>query len=169
MEEWPLVAGFRRGFHVRVLPADGSGGGIYNDGGLTLINSTISGNVADSGGGVSNAGGTLRLINSTISDNRAQRPGGGILNGGTIAQTEMFFCTVYGNTSSESGGVIWNGITNSASQLVIRNSLVAGNKAPAVARAISAMRQERVTGLRMRVSSLTWPESVGTSRELSMP
>ena len=31
------------------------------------------------------------------------------------------------------------------------------------------MRQERVTGLRMGVSSLTWPESFRTGRELSMP
>ena len=44
----------------------------------------------------------------------------------------------------------------------------AGNSAPAVARAVSAMRHERVTGLRMGVSSLTWPESFRTSRELSM-
>ena len=43
-----------------------------------------------------------------------------------------------------------------------------GNSPPAVARAVSAMRQERVTGLRMGVSSLTWPESCRTGRELSM-
>jgi len=109
-----------------------SGGGIFNDatGILTLNNSTVSGNLADSGGGISN-GGTLTVINSTISDNIAERSGGGILNGGASAQTEMIFCTIYGNTSSEDGGGIWNGATNSASQLVMRNSLVAGNKAPA--------------------------------------
>ena len=44
---------------------------------------------------------------------------------------EMVFCTVYGNTDNNSGGGIWNGLTNSASQLVMRNSLVAGNKSPA--------------------------------------
>src|SRR5207249_4871801 len=55
----------------------------------------------------------------------------GILNGGASAQTEMVFCTIYGNTSNEGGGGIWNGVTNSASQLVMRNSLVVGNKAPA--------------------------------------
>ncbi len=43
----------------------------------------------------------------------------------------MIFCTIYGNTSRRGGGGIWNGITNSASQLMMRNSLVAGNKAPA--------------------------------------
>jgi len=108
-----------------------SGGGIYNEatGTLTLNNSTVSGNLADTGGGISNDGGTLRLINNTISDNIARGPGGGILNGGAGAQMEMIFCTIYGNTSNESGGGIWNGATNSASQLVMRNSLVAGNKA----------------------------------------
>ena len=43
---------------------------------------------------------------------------------------EIIFCTIYGNTSGESGGGIWNGAVNSASQLVMRNSLVARNKAP---------------------------------------
>jgi Novel STAND NTPase 1 len=112
--------------------ADNSGGGIFNAPGGTLIvvSSTVSGNLADSGGGISNDG-TLTLFNSTISDNIAQGLGGGILNGGATAQTEMIFCTIYGNTSTEGGGGIWNGATNSASQLVMRNSLVAGNKAPA--------------------------------------
>jgi conflict system STAND superfamily ATPase/helix-turn-helix protein/TIR domain-containing protein len=111
--------------------ANGSGGGIFNSPGgrLTLINSTVSGNLADTGGGISNDG-TLSLINSTISDNMAERPGGGILNSGTNPRTEMIFCTIYSNTSGESGGGIWNGLTNIASQLVMRNSLVAGNKAP---------------------------------------
>ena len=112
--------------------ASGSGGGIFiaPRGTLTLMNSTVSGNLADTGGGISNDGGTLRLINSTISDNMAQSLGGGILNSTTGAQMEMIFCTVYGNTGNESGGGIWNGSTNSASQLMMRNSLVAGNKAP---------------------------------------
>ena len=111
--------------------ADGSGGGIFNvEGKLILINSTVSGNLADSGGGITNDGGTLRLINSTISDNIAQSLGGGILNGSTSAQIEMIFCTIYSNSSNESGGGIWNGIINSASQLMMRNSLVVGNKSP---------------------------------------
>jgi len=108
------------------------GGGIFNDGGgkLTLINSTVSGNLADTGGGITN-GGTLRLINSTISDNRAERLGGGILNAKTGAQMELIFCTIYGNTGDEEGGGIWNGADNLSSQLVMRNSLIAENKAPA--------------------------------------
>jgi parallel beta-helix repeat protein len=109
--------------------ADNNGGGIFiSPGGeLTLYNSTVSGNLADTGGGILNDGGTLRVVNSTISDNRAERLGGGILNATTGAQMELIFCTVYGNSSGESGGGIWNGATNSASQLVMRNSLIAGN------------------------------------------
>ncbi len=112
--------------------ADGSAGGIYNapNGTLTLISSTVSGNLADTGGGITN-GGTLRLINSTISDNRAERLGGGILNAKTGAQMELIFCTIYGNTGDEEGGGIWNGANNLSSQLVMRNSLIAENKAPA--------------------------------------
>jgi transcriptional regulator with XRE-family HTH domain len=112
--------------------ADGSGGGIFNaTGTLTLINSTVSGNLADSGGGITNDSGTLKLINSTIADNTSHRPGGGILNATTASKMVMTFCTVYGNTSDEEGGGIWNGTTNSTGQLVMWNSLVAGNKAPA--------------------------------------
>jgi transcriptional regulator with XRE-family HTH domain len=113
--------------------ADASGGGIFNSPSatLTLINSTVSSNLSDSGGGISNDGGTLTLINSTISDNKAQRDGGGILNSGITAQMEMIFCTIYGNTDDEEGGGIWNGADNRASQLVMKNSIVAGNKAPA--------------------------------------
>jgi Chlamydia polymorphic membrane protein (Chlamydia_PMP) repeat len=112
--------------------ADGSGGGIYNaTGTLTLINSTVSGNLADSGGGITNDSGALKLINSTIADNTSHRPGGGILNATIGAQMVMTFCTVYGNTSDGEGGGIWNGTTNSTGQLVMWNSLVAGNKAPA--------------------------------------
>ncbi len=112
--------------------ADASGAGIFNNAGkLTLYNSTVSGNLADSGAGISNDGGSLKLINSTISDNMAQESGGGILNATTGAQMELIFSTIYGNTSNVSGGGIWNGATNNASQLVMKNSLVAGNKSPA--------------------------------------
>ena len=56
---------------------DGSGGGILNDGMLTLENSTIAGNTAASGGGISDEG-TLTAVNVTIADNTASGgPGSG--------------------------------------------------------------------------------------------
>jgi polymorphic membrane protein len=109
--------------------ASHSGGGIYNDGALTLNNSTISDNAASlSGGGIYNDG-ALTLSNSTISTNIAAITGGGIANRGGAAQTVITFCTIYDNTASHSGGGIWNDTNIRNRQLVMRNSLVAGNRA----------------------------------------
>ena len=50
----------------------GNGGGIDNDGTLTIINSTLANNAADwGGGGIDNDGGTLTIINSTLANNNA--------------------------------------------------------------------------------------------------
>ena len=60
------------------------GGGIYNDGGVVVINGgSIDSNVATgesgSGGGIFNGpGGRLELANTTLTGNRANRAGGGI-------------------------------------------------------------------------------------------
>src|SRR5262249_41886956 len=89
--------GFRRGDDNGSFP-DGLGGGIYNDGGVTVRNCTLSNNIAVSdsfgyfpggGGGIYN-GGTLAIVNSTLSGNAANSNtpdflgiplgGGGILN-----------------------------------------------------------------------------------------
>jgi predicted outer membrane repeat protein len=59
------------------------GGSIFNGGTLTVTNSTFSGNSADYGGGVINAG-TLTMTNSTFSGNYATVNGGGINNLGTL-------------------------------------------------------------------------------------
>src|SRR5262249_6368680 len=48
-------------------PPSGSGGGIFNDGTVTVSNSTLSGNSARvSGGGIANGGGTLTLVNTIV-------------------------------------------------------------------------------------------------------
>jgi transcriptional regulator with XRE-family HTH domain len=109
--------------------ASHSGGGIHNNGTLTLNSSTISTNTAShSGGGIYNNG-TLTLSNSTISTNTAAITGGGIANRGSTARTAITFCTIYDNTASHSGGGIWNDTNDGGRQLVMRNSLVAGNRA----------------------------------------
>ena len=109
--------------------ASHDGGAIYNKGTLTLTNSTVSGNTAShDGGGIYNQG-TLTLTNSTISTNTAATFGGGIANHSGTTQTEITFCTIYGNTASNGGGGIWNDATNGARQLMMGNSLVAGNRA----------------------------------------
>lgn len=52
--------------------SDDSGGGVFNAGEMTLINSTVSENYAGHGrgGGIRNAG-AVTLVNSTVSDNGA--------------------------------------------------------------------------------------------------
>jgi hypothetical protein len=68
--------------HVNVLnnTANTSGGGIWNEGSLTISNSTVSGNQANGeGGGIRNAGtpvASLTITNSTISNNTAEFGGG---------------------------------------------------------------------------------------------
>jgi hypothetical protein len=60
------------------------GGGIYTDGELLVVNSTISGNKSvEDGAGLLNLG-ELSIFNSTFSNNQAQRFGGGIFNKSTL-------------------------------------------------------------------------------------
>ena len=110
---------------------------IYNEGTLTLSNSTVSGNTGlgffgdSGGGGISNTG-TLTLSNSTVSGNTSfGLSGGGIYNSGTLTLSNS---TVSGNTNWEYGtisGIIsislgGGGIYNSGT-LTLRNSTVSGN------------------------------------------
>ena len=109
------------------------GGGILNQGTLTVSNSNISGNASGDtinigrGGGINN-GGTLTVMSSTISGNTSgvtTRPGngGGIYNSGTMTLSES---TVSGNTvpgSTGDGGGIGN-----AGTLTVISSTISGNK-----------------------------------------
>jgi hypothetical protein len=105
------------------------GGGIYNEGKLTLTSCTVSGNTARAGGGIYNVGGTysyprgsLALMNSTVSDNQASNSNGGIFNHGTMTVTSS---TVSGNAAYDTGG----GIANVFGTLTLSNSTVSGNAA----------------------------------------
>lgn len=102
------------------------GGGIFNAGALTLINSTISGNVAtNEGGGIfSSDTGTLTVTNSTIVDNAAS-DGGGIRSGGA-AEVTITNSTISGNAATSDGGGIWN---NGSGTVTITNSTISGNAA----------------------------------------
>ncbi len=62
---------------------NGGGGGVFNNGGrLSVIDTTISGNIADgtsgSGGGIFSTAGNVLVENSTLESNVANRAGGGI-------------------------------------------------------------------------------------------
>lgn len=82
-----------------------TGGGIFNDGDLTLNNSKITGNSADwSGGGIFNNSGTVTLINTTVMGNSAS-DGGGVFNSGTLELTDS---TITGNGEGiYNDGTLW--------------------------------------------------------------
>lgn len=101
------------------------GGGILNDGTLTVSQSTFSGNTADNalggGGGVHNTG-TLTVVQSTFAGNTAST-GGGIHNDAGAALT-VTQSTLVGNAVSLAGGGIHTG-----APATVANSIVAGNGA----------------------------------------
>jgi hypothetical protein len=94
----------------------GGGGGIFNDGTLALVRSTISGNrVTNPAGGSSNGGGgilnhgTLVVDRSTISENTADAASGGGdgVGGGIRALGDLTVSrsTISGNTADVGGGI----------------------------------------------------------------
>jgi hypothetical protein len=118
-------------FNLRNLTvADGKaasgGGGIANNGALTVTNSTFSGNSADEGGGINNtSGSTLEVTNSTFSGNSAVF-GGGINNFGTL---EVNNSTFSGNSASDQGGGIRHAPPGTATlkNTILANSPSGGN------------------------------------------
>jgi hypothetical protein len=80
------------------------GGGIRNEGTLTLTDSTVTRNTAGHGGGIYNVR-TLRLTRSTVSDNQATAAGGGIDNDGAGRLT-LIGSTVSGNGAPHGGGIL---------------------------------------------------------------
>ncbi len=104
----------------------GSGGGIYNDGTLTLSHCTISGNLAANyGGGIYNDG-TLTVCSSIVSSNSSSLyagggyGGGGIFNSGTLIVGNA---TLSDNATDESGG----GIYNIGGTVTLSNATLTGN------------------------------------------
>ena len=107
-----------------------SGGGIRNDGTLTVTACAITGNTASNGGGISSEN-NLTVHSSTISGNTAIR-GGGVYSstsGFTAASTvtHLVNTTLSGNTATTRGGGFHN--NNGLSYLV--NCTLTGNSAQA--------------------------------------
>jgi len=80
--------------------ARGNGGGVANNGTLTVSGSTVSGNseTGYGGGGILNAG-ALTLSGSILTGNSASEAGGGIYND-TYATLTLSKCTVTQNTTT---------------------------------------------------------------------
>ncbi|GGT37901.1 hypothetical protein GCM10010226_12900 [Streptomyces phaeofaciens] len=83
--------------------AAASGGGVNNEGTLTVSRSTVRDNTAPSGagGGIHNLG-TLTVLGSVVRDNYSLGAGGGINNNGFLTVRGS---TVFGNSGDNGGGV----------------------------------------------------------------
>jgi hypothetical protein len=98
------------------------GGGLSNDGTVTLIDCTISGNSADIGGGIRTYG-TTTLSNCTVSGNSAGNIGGGLFQ--AAGTTTLSNCTFSGNSAGNLGGGLWS----QRSTTTLSNCTFSGNSA----------------------------------------
>jgi hypothetical protein len=82
------------------------GGGIYNNGTLTVADSLLTDNSSGVGGAISNVGGTLTVTESAVTGNNANDVAGGIWNDSdsvlTVADSTLSY------DRAEAGGGIWN-------------------------------------------------------------
>ena len=105
------------------------GGGVLNQGNLTIKNATIRDNVGtDDGGGIDN-GGNLRVENSTFTGNSTNEEGGGVVN----FQNATFVNTTFSgnraglNATSPTGRDGGGAIFNSGGTVTLINCTIAGN------------------------------------------
>ncbi len=102
------------------------GGGIYSDGPLTISNSTLSGNTARYGGGIEFEQGNLTITNSTFSGNGLANEGGGgamDIGSGTATLTD---CTITNNQANEGGGISFESLNTTINAY---NTILSGNTA----------------------------------------
>ena len=95
------------------------GGGIYNNGATVMVNGAINGNTAVMGGGIFNYNNGTLVVSGTVSGNTASI-GGGIGNGGSL--------TLSGTVSSNSATWYGGGIDNGGTLLAL-NGTVSDNTA----------------------------------------
>jgi hypothetical protein len=100
------------------------GGGIWNQGTLTLNSDLLSGNSSTSGGGGVNNLGTLTVASSNFANNSTTFGGGGIYNTGKLTLNTSSLTENQATGSNVSGGGIWNG-----GSTTMTNCILAGNSA----------------------------------------
>jgi hypothetical protein len=105
-------------------PFEGFGGGVFNNGLLTIVSSEISGNTSLAfGGGIMNQGtGNLTLVNSTVSGNTGVQSHGISNDSGTTMVLSN--CTITNNSPSAGTGF---GIQTFGGTAQVGNTIVAGN------------------------------------------
>ncbi|GAB4547177.1 MAG: hypothetical protein Tsb0014_41800 [Pleurocapsa sp.] len=98
---------------------DNTGGGVFNQENLILINDNITDNRAEKGGGIANQG-NLTIQNSNVDNNYAFEAGGIY----TIAGTNQIIDSSVSNNESNFvyGGILASGVT-----MTIENSIIDGN------------------------------------------
>jgi hypothetical protein len=113
----------------------GDGGGIQNNGTLTLSDSTVTGNtvgstsVSNEGGGIANPGATaMTLIDDTVVGNSSSQYGGGVdIDAGTASITNT---TITGNSGPQDGGGVdidTHGAVAFVNDTITGNSAASGN------------------------------------------
>ncbi|WP_204104190.1 MULTISPECIES: CHAT domain-containing protein, partial [Spirulina sp. CCY15215] len=95
-----------------------SGGGINSNGIINLIDSTVSGNIANARGGAISAA-TANITTTTISGNTANTNGGGGIYATTV---NLDSSQVLGNSTSSFGGGIYAATVN-----ITNSSVISGN------------------------------------------
>ena len=146
--QWKLSvdgAGSHKVFHVHASAtaelrgltitggASSRGAGISNAGTLSLVDCTVTGNVAltpfgsaGDGGGISNggAGSSLHLNNTVVIDNTASRAGGGLINsGGPVTIVD----SVISGNHAQYGGGIFQGSDFRTERLTVLRSIISDN------------------------------------------
>ncbi len=137
--------------------ATGDGGGLWNDGQMTVNDSEIADNTArDHGAGVTNAqGGKATFNQSTIRNNRAGLQAGGIYNVNADSTVVLNVSRVVKNSSANAPGGVYNG---AGSVVVNKRSTIAENTpptAPAARLPYPAAPTERRNGSGSRPTAVT--------------
>ena len=102
------------------------GGGIYNAGDITIVNSVLSANSTSTDGGAifNSLNSTLGMADSQVNSNSAEGNGGAIA-GSTNSQIEIRRSVLSGNSAANGGGIYLDGAT----YLYLADSTLHGNTA----------------------------------------
>lgn len=108
---------------TKKLPNNIHGGGVFNEGKLTLLNSTITNNIGTYGGGICNSG-VIGIKGVTITNNMASDCGGGICNEGRLTMEDSM---IKGNIALDEGSGCGGGILNQGI-MTIKRVMITTNK-----------------------------------------